>query len=122
MSNYILSVSGIDKLEKRLIQLNSIRFEAIVEDQLTEMFNRTRKDFTLTGEGTPFDTGELKNSASRTNDTVGYTEEYAAHVEYGHRTVNGGYVPGQRYLMRNVDVQREIYRNDLLTQIKKEGG
>lgn len=31
-------------------------------------------------------------------------------------------VEGQRYLKRNVDIQRPIYREDLIKGIRKEGG
>ena len=47
------------------------------------------------------------------------TRSYAPHVEYGHRTVNGGYVQGQRFLKRNVDTQRPIFKQDLIDQLKK---
>lgn len=47
--------------------------------------------------GTPVDTGELRLSSGATDDEVGYNAEYAPHVEYGHRTKNGGYVQGQRF-------------------------
>lgn len=117
MSDYNLSVKGLQELEARLAQLDSVRFDALADKQLTEMLNRARADG-----GTPVDTGELRKSSSRTNNTMGYTSEYAAHVEYGHRTVNGGYVPGQKYLKKNVDTQREIYKSDLIKQIKQAGG
>lgn len=116
-SSYSLTVKGLKKLENRLAALNSVRFDAVTDKQLTQMLNRARQPG-----GTPVDTGELRKSSSRTNDTMGYSAEYAAHVEYGHRTVNGGYVQGQRYLQKNVDIQREIYKSDLLNAIKKEGG
>lgn len=116
MSNYSLSVSGIEELEKTLIRLDSLRFEAVVDKQLTQILNRARAEG-----GTPVDTGELRKCTSRTNDTMGYFADYAAHVEYGHRTVSGGYVPGQRYLMKNVNIQKEIYKSDLIEQIKKAG-
>lgn len=50
---------------------------------------------------------------------MGYIKEYAPHVEYGHRTINGGWVPGQRFLKANADAQALIYYQDLLKAIKK---
>lgn len=111
-----ITVDGISELETELDRLNSIRWEAIRKKQVVQMLNRAR----ALG-GTPVDTGELRQSSSSSGEEVGYTKEYAPHVEYGHRTVGGGYVPGQRYLKKNVDIQREIYKQDLIKGISKEG-
>lgn len=113
--NINFEVFGIPELEKKLAALNSIRWQAVVKKQVVQMLNRARQ----TG-GTPVDTGELRKSSGASGDEMGYTAEYAAHVEYGHRTTNGGYVPGQRYLQRNVEQQRSIYKEDLINAIKKE--
>lgn len=113
--NINFEVFGALELEKKLAGLNAIRLEAVVRKQVVQMLNRARQPG-----GTPVDTGELRKSSSASGDEVGYTAEYAAHVEYGHRTKNGGYVPGQRYLQRNVEQQRPIYKEDLINVIKKE--
>mgnify|MGYP001100699986 FL=1 len=113
--NINFEVFGALELEKKLAGLNAIRLEAVVRKQVVQMLNRARQPG-----GTPVDTGELRKSSSASGDEVGYTAEYAAHVEYGHRTKNGGYVPGQRYLQRNVEQQRPIYKEDLINAIKKE--
>ena len=113
--NINFEVFGALQLEKKLAGLNAIRLEAVVRKQVVQMLNRARQPG-----GTPVDTGELRKSSSASGDEVGYTAEYAAHVEYGHRTKNGGYVPGQRYLQRNVEQQRPIYKEDLINAIKKE--
>lgn len=112
-----ITLSGLQDLESELNRLNSVRFEAIVKKQATEILNRARASG-----GTPVDTGELRNSSSAdlNNGEVGYTAEYAPHVEYGHRTRNGGYVQGQRYLQQNVDTQRPIYKQDLINAINRE--
>ena len=111
-----ITTSGIPELEAELNRLDSIRWIAVVKKQATEMLNRARAPG-----GTPVDTGELRlSSGMSADDEIGYTAEYAAHVEYGHRTVNGGYVQGQRYLQRNVDIQRPIYRQDLIAALRKE--
>lgn len=113
--NINFEVFGALELEKKLAGLNAIRLEAVVRKQVVQMLNRARQPG-----GTPVDTGELRKSSSASGDEVGYTAEYAAHVEYGHRTKNGRYVPGQRYLQRNVEQQRPIYKEDLINAIKKE--
>lgn len=123
MSGIKMSIEGIPALEKELQRLNSIRFEAVEKKQLTQMLNRARQ-----AGGTPVSTektrpggphGELRLSSSTTKDEVGYTKEYAPHVEYGHRTIAGGFVQGQHFLQNNVDIQRPIYKQDLQKAIKK---
>ncbi|WP_069987164.1 HK97 gp10 family phage protein [Massilioclostridium coli] len=114
MAGVKISIDGIPELERELQRLNGIRFDAVTKKQTTQMLNRARQSG-----GTPVDTGELRASSSTTNDEIGYTKEYAPHVEYGHRTVNGGWVPGQRFLKANVDTQAFIYYQDLLKAIRK---
>lgn len=123
MSGIKMSIGGIPALEKELQRLNSIRFDAVEKKQLTQMLNRARQ-----AGGTPVSTeetrpggphGELRLSSSTTEDEIGYTKEYAPHVEYGHRTIDGGFVQGQHFLKNNVDIQRPIYRQDLQKAIKK---
>ena len=107
-----LSIDGIPALEKELDRMNSIRWEAIRKKQTVELLSTE-----ATRPGGPH--GELRLSSGTSGETMGYTKEYAPHVEYGHRTVNGGYVEGQYYLKRNVDTQRLIYKQDLLNAIRK---
>lgn len=123
MSGIKMSIDGIPAFEKELQRLNSIRFDAVEKKQLTQMLNRARQ-----AGGTPVSTeetrpggphGELRLSSSTTEDEIGYTKEYAPHVEYGHRTIDGGFVQGQHFLKNNVDIQRPIYRQDLQKAIKK---
>lgn len=103
----------INKLAEKLRKMNEIRFDAVVKKNVTQMLNAARNG------GTPVDSGELRKSASTFGDEMGYTKEYAPHVEYGHRTLDGGWVPGQRFLQKNADTQRVIYRQDLLNAIRK---
>jgi hypothetical protein len=103
----------VNDLEGKLRRLSNIRFEAVIKKNMTQIFNRGKSG------GTPVDTGELVGSLSQSQDEVGYTKDYAPHVEYGHRLVNGGYVPGQYFLKKNVEAQRPIYRQDLIDQLRK---
>lgn len=123
MSGIKMSIDGIPALEKELQRLNSVRFDAVEKKQLTQMLNRARQ-----AGGTPVSTektrpggphGELRLSSSATEGEMGYTREYAPHVEYGHRTINGGFVQGQHFLRDNVEAQRPIYHQDLQNAIKK---
>ncbi len=108
-----LDKADIDALAAALRSMNEIRFDAVVKKNVTQMLNTARNG------GTPVDTGELRKSSGIYGDEMGYTEEYAPHVEYGHRTKDGGYVPGQRFLKKNVDAQAFIYYQDLKAAIKK---
>lgn len=122
MSGIRIKMTGMDELERKLQDISRIRFDSVVKKNVTQMLNRARNG------GTPVSTektrpggphGELRISSSTYGDEVGYTREYAPHVEYGHRTINGGFVEGQRFLQRNVEIQRPIYHRDLLDAIKK---
>lgn len=110
-------------LEVTLAAKNKIKFNAVSKKQITQMYQRA-----LSSGGTPVSTeltrpggphGELRMSTGAGQDEVGYTKEYGPHVEYGHRTVAGGWVPGQRFLQKNVNEQKGIYFVDLLKAVKE---
>lgn len=104
-------VIDVDGLAKELDRLSHLRFEAVVLKNMTQIYSRGK------GGGTPVYTGELRISLTQTGDTVGYTKDYAPHVEYGHRTRGGGYVQGQHFLKKNVDAQRPIFEEDLRREL-----
>lgn len=111
---------GIDKLAAALKRGSQVKLDAVLAKNLTEMHNRAKNG------GTPVDSGELRQSAGMTRpDTadgtgeMGYTKEYAPHVEFGHRTKNGGYVPGQYYLKDNLETQMAIFKADLEEAVRK---
>ena len=123
MANMSVSIKGMEKLEAELVRMNNIRWDAVRKKQLAEMLNRARQPG-----GTPVSTeetrpggphGELRQSSGASDDEMGFTKDYAPHVEFGHRTKNGGWVEGQHFLQNNVDIQRQIYRQDLINAIKK---
>lgn len=109
-----LVIRDVSDLAGKLNRLSHVRFEAVVIKNMTQIYNRGKENG-----GTPVDTGELRMSLGQSGDTVGYAKDYAPHVEYGHRTVNGGYVEGQRFLQRNVRAQEPIFRQDLIDQLRK---
>ena len=118
-----MSIDGIPALEKELQRLNSVRFDAVAELQANEMVDRATASKNPAVGGTPYDTGELMQSVNMygkgAGSEVGYTKEYAPHVEYGHRTFGGCFVQGQHFLQNYVDIQRPIYKQDLQKAIKK---
>lgn len=109
-----LVIRDVNDLAGKLNRLSHVRFEAVVIKNMTQIYNRGKANG-----GTPVDTGELRMSLGQSGDTVGYAKDYAPHVEYGHRTVNGGYVEGQRFLQRNVRAQEPIFRQDIIDQLRK---
>lgn len=112
--SFALKLLDVDGLSSKLAKMSRMRFDAVVKKNMAQIYNRGKAEG-----GTPVDTGELRQSLHQSGDTVGYTKSYAPHVEYGHRTVNGGWVPGQHYLKKNVDKQRPIFKQDLVDQLKK---
>ena len=119
-----VSVSGTKYLEQELQRMNQARFDAVVEKQSIQMVDRATAGHNPSQGGTPYDTGEMLQSVQRAGSgisaEVGYTKEYAPHVEYGHRTKNGDWIPGQHFLQKNVDIQRPIFQRDLAEAIEKE--
>lgn len=119
MRNFKITIEDKNGLDQELQRLNSVRFDSVRKKNVAELLNRARKNKNTTLGGTPVDTGELRLSSSSNLHEMGYTKEYAPHVEYGHRTKNGNWVPGQRFLQKNVQIQQEIYVEDLRKAIKK---
>lgn len=107
-------INDVDNLAGKLNRLSHIRFVAVIQKNMIQIYNRGKSDG-----GTPVLSGELRLSLGHSGDTVGYSKDYAPHVEYGHRTVNGGYVQGQRYLKRNIDAQRPIFEEDLRKELRR---
>lgn len=111
------------RLQKKLREMNEIRFDTVVAKQAVDMVDRATATHNPTQGGTPYDTGEMLQSVNKTGKglsaEVGYTKEYAPHVEFGHRTIGGGWVPGQHFLQNNVDIQRPIFKQDLKDTIKE---
>lgn len=75
-------------------------------------------------DNTPVDTGWLKIHWKRSRAVQGKAEiynnvEYAAHVEYGHRTRGGkGFVKGSKMLHRGMLQAEKTFRDDADTIIK----
>lgn len=108
-------LTDVDDLAGELQRLSQLRFDAVIKKNMTQIYNRGKSG------GTPVDTGELRLSLTQSGDVVGYTKDYAPHVEFGHRTRSGGFVQGQRFLKKNVDAQRPIFAEDLRKQVRRFG-
>ena len=123
-SEYKIQVNGVEDLKSALKEVSSARFDAACKIAAEEIYNRGMDG------GTPVSTeetrpggphGELRQSlmieTGENKAVVGYTKDYAPHVEYGHRTRGGGYVTGQHYLQRNVDQEQEAFKQILKDQL-----
>lgn len=109
-----IQFQGVEALERALRHKSETDFLEVGRKNIRDIYARSQQ-----AGGTPVDTSELRMSARYTGDEMGYVKEYAPHVEYGHRTVSGGFVPGQYYLKRNVDTQRPIYKEDLRSKLRE---
>ena len=116
-----LECKGIRELEAVLRRKGNLNLEAVKILSVNNMVARAKDQGHDPGQGgTPYDKGELLQSVfPNLPDEMGYLKDYAPHVEYGHRTLDGGFVEGQFFLRRNVELQGPIYKQDLLDEIKR---
>ena len=110
-----MSTSGFESFLNKLNDTDNIksRVDKAVDDSLTRMYNRASKR-----PYTPIDTGELKNSRTKTrvangSGEFGYNKVYARRVEYGGRDKKGRYIAPRRYLQSNVNLEKTQFPNDL---------
>lgn len=119
MSNILdINVNGAEELAAALGNLSVARFNAVAKFTAQNIYNRG-----VAKGGTPLDTGELRQSMHVSiggeEAVVGYSKDYAPHVEFGHRTRGGSYVEGQHYLQRNVEAERPKYMQLMKDNIRK---
>jgi|SRR5690625_549857 len=128
-----LTWDGAKELEKELQRKSETDFKKVVGKNLIQMRDRAVKSSNPRIGGTPVDTSELRLSTgvNLSNETMGYTKDYAPHVEFGHRQQVGRYVhairrrlvkpyvPGQYFLRTNFNMQKPIYKKDLEEAIKE---
>lgn len=110
-----MTTSGFESFLNKLENTDSIKagVDKAVADSLTRMYNRASKR-----PYTPIDTGELKNSRTKTrvsngSGEFGYNKVYARRVEYGGRDKKGRYIAPRRYLQSNVSLEKTQFPNDL---------
>ena len=114
-----LELKGTDKLVAILKRKSDIELDHIVLDNLMEMKERGQASHDPSQGGTPYDSGDMLDTMMVAEPEVGYTTDYSPHVEYGHRTNGGGYVEGQHFLAKNLELQQPIFRQALIDEIKR---
>ena len=110
-------VFGFDAFNKDLNVLKQ-RFPQEIESFLVEIASRGLRK---AKQRSPVDTGELRRNwnigkVKRSGDSLSIelynNTEYAPYVEYGHRTRNGGFVPGVYMLeITLMELERELPRH-----------
>lgn len=119
MSNNFRLV-GAEVLSKVLKECvnSSSDFIQIVTDTTADIMSDSQKNL-----NPHYKTGGLSKSGSFNikglNGEVGYSVKYAPHVEYGHRTRGGGFVPGVKYLHNAVEKNREAHQKAVSGLVKK---
>ncbi len=122
-----ITVEGCEELAAALKKVSETRFHGAAKIAAQNIYNRA-----VNG-GTPVSTeatrpggphGELRQSAGldvegEDRAVMGYSKDYAPHVEFGHRTRGGGYVPGQHFLQRNVEQEMDNFTKLLEQELKK---
>lgn len=118
-----VKLDGVEVLYDKLKEKSEADFLAVCKETTTYLRNQARAN-------TPVKTTELRKSLRQENPSngkdgvVGYTREYAPHVEYGHRVVNRnretvGYVAGRYYLKKAVDAARTEFVRLAKEELKK---
>lgn len=115
----LIRLMGDDTLAQALHRKSAADFSRVGAKSLLEMRNRAVASRNPSQGGTPVDSNELRLSAGVSGEEMGYTKDYAPHVEYGHRTKGGGFVPGQYFLKTNVNIQKPIFREDLIQKLRE---
>lgn len=115
-----MTTSGFESFLSKLSNTDTIKtgVDKAVSDSLTRMYNRASKR-----PYTPIDTGELKNSRTKTrvvngSGEFGYNKEYAKRIEYGGRDKKGRYIAPRRYLQSNVNLEKTQFPNDLMKALE----
>lgn len=147
MSGYVIHFDGAKDLEAKLKAKSELDFTACLKRTTTILRNNARKNTPVAASATYTDAegnvigehrgGKLVQSLRMTmpsdfqGGTVGYTLEYAPHVEYGHRQRVGRFVPvlgkrlkasfvkGQYFLKKAVEDTRPEFINELKEALKK---
>lgn len=122
MATFRCEISDPGNLSGRLDELQRFEVTTALTATVNEMAANLRSS-------TPRQTGSLVNSMRQevtgVTGRVGYLQDYAPHVEYGHRQAPGRYVPklgkqlkasyveGQHFLQAAVEAERPKFRRRL---------
>ena len=137
LNEFKIRLEGAQPLLDQLDGLRHFKAEGIAFENATQIHERASHNKNTMPGGTPEQTGELIKSAFLSKIPhgyyVGYGAEYAPHVEYGHRLVrviseeNGektketiGWVPGQYFFKKNVDIQEPLLIESAKKAIEEE--
>lgn len=125
-----VTLDGEEQLYRRLRRLSEEEFIEACKETTTYLRNRARVH-------TPVKEGKLRNSlrqempAHGKDGVVGFTREYAPHVEYGHRQTPGRFVPaigkrlkarfvqGRYYLKAAVEETRPKFKEILRRKLEE---
>ena len=126
--DFKIDKTALDKLKKDLTNLPQ-KVDGILKKSV-----ESGTDYLLdsTTRFTPVDTGHLKGKWERIDNGAGRVEkgkyisgiendtEYAEYVNWGHRTVNGGFVKGRFFVQKGQEELRKKIPDILNFHIKKE--
>lgn len=128
MATFRCEISDPGNLSGRLDELQRFEVTTALTATVNEMADNLRSS-------TPRQTGSLVNSMRQevdgTTGYVGYLQDYAPHVEYGHRQQPGRYVPklgkqlkasyveGQHFLQAAVEAERPKFRRRLQELVRE---
>lgn len=102
-------ISELKEFQKRLEAMEKNTFDKIAEQCTNELAARMLRK---TAKRTPVKSGHLKDSwranaaikrGGQWRAVVFNPVKYAPYVEYGHRTINGGWVAGRHMMERSAD-------------------
>lgn len=65
--------------------------------------------------------GSLRQEVTDTEGTIGYTVEYAPHVEYGHRAGKSSYVEGQHFLSQEAKAGQVVLERRVGDELRRAG-
>lgn len=118
MADWSIQMDGVEPFERELARKSETDLMSVQKKQMRDIYTRGQQSG-----GTPVGDysggGQLRMSMSYTGEDVGYVKDYGPHVEYGHRLVNGAFLPGQFFFKANVDKQKPIYLQDLKDKLKE---
>lgn len=126
--DFKIDKTALDKLKKDLTNL---------PQKVDSILNKSVKNgadylFDSTTRFTPVDTGNLKNNWKKINNGAVRVEkgnyisgiendtEYAEYVNWGHRTVNGGFVKGRFFVQKGQEELKKKIPDILNFYLKKE--
>lgn len=119
-----------DDFTAKLTDLQELRVDTAIKRTVNEVAENLRN---ITPRRTGELVGSIRQSVGKSEGEVGFTSEYAPHVEYGHRQNVGQYVPklgkrlkapfveGQHFFSREMEATRRVLKKRI-QDLLREGG